>query len=74
MVIAHNQGQEFATAQEHPRYAIGLIGGLDKQFIHLPDEMTVAIVGFSAEKICGVQHGTPFSSAGRQILRPRACR
>ena len=83
VVIARGQRKEFPPAEKDAGDAVGLVGGLDKQFVDLADEMAVAIVGFPAQQIRSVQHWPPFSSrevrgddtpeARSKIATSRAC-
>ena len=72
VIVTHDQGKKLSPAKEDPGHTVGLVGGLDEQFGDLADEMAVAIVGFSAQKIGSVQHFASFPKpAGREPLQPR---
>ena len=72
VIVTHDQGKKFPPAKEDARHTVRLVGRLDEQFGDLADEMAVAIVGFSAQKIGSVQHFASFPKpSGRGTLQPR---
>jgi hypothetical protein len=60
VVVAREQGKKFSSAKEDAGHAVGLVGRLDEEFGDLADEMAVAVVGFPAQQVGGVQHFSSF--------------
>jgi hypothetical protein len=66
VIVPHGQGKKLSPAQEDSGYTVRLVSRLDEQFGDLSDEVAVAIVCVSAQKIGSVQH---FAS----LLKPPGC-
>jgi hypothetical protein len=65
VIVTNDQRKKLSPAKEDPGHTVGLVGGLDEQFVNVADKMAVAIVGFSAKKIGSVQQFASIPRPGR---------